>query len=185
MKTRSAISLLLLASLACSSAVFAAEIKAGDKLYTLSNLHPDMKKRLVYTMNYQLGSLIPVCSEITVKKVSGKKMEFDFQGAEYTLLYEKYTEGAGVSFQEAAQQFFGPSCDQAKLKSLSQTDKDGIQAGRAHIGMTKEGVLFAMGRPPKHATPSLDGGNWMYWQNRFGKLAVEFDAKGKVTRVVD
>jgi hypothetical protein len=185
MKTRTMISMLAVTAVICSTAVSAAEIKKGDKLQTLINLHPDMNKRKLYTMNYQLGAIIPVCTDVTVKSVSGKKLSFDFQGVDYTLEYDKHTSGAGVSFQEAAQQFFGPACDKAKMNSLSQVDKDGIQSGTARIGMSKDGVLFAMGRPPKHATPSLDNTTWMYWQNRYGKQAIEFDSKGKVTKIID
>lgn len=81
------------------------------------------------------------------------------------------------------QSFFGPKCDEAKLKSLSRLDKDGIKAGAPRVGMSKDGVLFAMGRPPEHATPSLESTYWLYWRNRFGKIGVEFDNKGKVTQI--
>ena len=30
------------------------EIKKGDKLQTLANLHPDMQRHALYTLNYQL-----------------------------------------------------------------------------------------------------------------------------------
>jgi outer membrane protein assembly factor BamE (lipoprotein component of BamABCDE complex) len=66
---------------------------------------------------------------------------------------------------------------------LSKIDQDGIAAGRAQVGMTRQGVLYAMGRPPFHANPSLDSSEWMYWRNRFGKTAVQFDESGKVTNV--
>jgi hypothetical protein len=49
--------------------------------------------------------------------------------------------------------------------------------------MSKEGILFAMGRPPQHANPTLDSSSWLYWQNRFGKTAIEFDGKGKVSSI--
>jgi len=163
--------------------VYAQDIKAGDKLQTLSNLHPDMAKRLIYTANYQQDGLIPVCSDVTVKDISGKKMSFEYQGAEYRVDYEKHTKNAGVSFQDAVKTMFGPSCDKAKMNSLGAADKDGIKSGQPKLGMTKTGILFAMGRPPQHATPSLDSSYWLYWKNRFAKTGIQFDDKGKVTEI--
>jgi len=173
----------LFAAVAVAPALHAQEIKAGDKLQTLSNLHPDMAKRLLYTANYQQAGLIPACSDITVKDVSGKKMSFDHQGVEYRIEYEKHTKNAGVTFQDALKTFFGPSCDKAKMNSLGAADKDGIKSGQPKVGMTKAGILFAMGRPPQHATPNLDANYWLYWQNRFGKTGITFDEKGKVTEI--
>jgi hypothetical protein len=51
--------------------------------------------------------------------------------------------------------------------------------------MTKEGILTALGYPAAHRTSSLDAGTWIYWTNRFGTLSVDFDAKGKVTKVTN
>jgi hypothetical protein len=173
----------LLVSICLSPLVHAGEFKEGDKLQTLTNLHPDMARRQLYTMNYQQDGLIPVCSEVTVKKISGKEMVFDYQGAEFTLEYEKHTKGAGVSFQAALETAFGPACDQAKISKLGQLDQEGIRSGKPRIGMTKDGIHFAMGRPPMHATPSLDVSYWLYWANRFGKTGIEFDDKGKVSLI--
>jgi hypothetical protein len=172
-------SMLLIAG--CASVVNAADIKEGDTLQTLSNLHPD--KQEIQSINYQLPSKIPVCSDVTVKKISKGAMVFEHSGTQYEFVLDKHTKGADISLQQAAQAFFGPKCDQAKLKSLSKVDQEGIASGRAQVGMTREGVLLAMGRPPFHANPSLDVPEWMYWRNRFARVAVQFDDKGKVTNI--
>jgi len=178
MKVRS-IGMSMLAVLATSAG--AAEIKEGDKLQTLSNVR--YEKQEIHAINYQLPARIPVCSDITVKKVGKGSIVFDYSGGEYEFVLDKHTKGAGISLLEAAQAFFGPKCDQAKIKSLSKADQDGIASGRAQIGMTREGVLFAMGRPPFHANPSLEVPEWMYWRNRFARTAITFDDKGKVTGI--
>jgi hypothetical protein len=171
------------AVIAISPALHAQEFEKGAKLQTLSVLHPDMARRQLYTVNYQLEGRIPVCSEVTVKKMSGKALVFDYQGVEYTMEYEKNTKNAGIPFEEAVRHYFGPACDKAKIAKLSKIDKDGIQTGMARVGMSKDGVLFALGRPPQHANPTLDGDYWLYWRNRFGKMGIQFDAKGKVTAI--
>jgi len=182
MKTQKIASVMLLTALLASPSVFA-EIKKGDKLQTLSNLHPDMAHRLLYTINYQIPGLIPVCSEVVVKEIGKSEIEFEYAGLVYTMEYEKYTKGAGVSFQAALDYYFGPACDQAKLKAVSKVDKEGITSGQPRVGMTKDGILFALGRPPIHATPSLEANYWTYWKNRYAKTALIFDEHGKVTDI--
>lgn len=161
-----------------------AGLKPGDKIYALANLHPDMQRHLLYTLNYQLPGLIPVCSEVVVTGVHAKKLAFTYNGQEYEVEYDSFTKNAGVSFQDAVKGiFFGTSCDKAKMQSLGKVDQDGIHAGQPRVGMTRDGILFAMGRPPFHANPDLNSDTWMYWRNRFGKLAVEFGPDGKVTTI--
>jgi len=68
-------------------------------------------------------------------------------------------------------------------ENLSDLDRQGIQAGKALVGMSKEGVKIALGYPAKHRTPSLDDNHWTYWRGRHDTYTVEFDADGKVTRI--
>ena len=159
-------------------------LKAGDKLQTIANLHPDMTRQLLYTMNYQLPGMIPVCSEVVIKRVMKKELSFTYNGQEFDISYDSFSKEAGVSFQDAVKGiFFGATCDKAKMQSLGKVDQDGIRAGAPRVGMTREGILFAMGRPPFHANPSLESDTWMYWRNRFGRLAVEFGSDGKVINI--
>lgn len=60
-----------------------------------------------------------------------------------------------------------------------------IATGKALEGMTKQGVVYALGIPPRHVTPSLDADTWKYWTNRYGTFNVEFNEKGIVSRIVD
>ena len=69
----------------------------------------------------------------------------------------------------------------ASYSGLSPADEQGIKAGRAMAGMTKQGVMIALGYPAKHRTPSTDLNTWLYWKGRYNMLAVEFDNSGKVT----
>jgi len=182
------IGLSLVALTVCASVALAAKpksaINVGDKLQALANLHPDMNKHLLYTLNYQLPGLIPACSEVTVTKISKKAMAFTHQGLEYQIAYDGFTKDAGVSFEQAVLTYFGPACDKAKMQKLGTDDQDGIRTGRPKVGMTRDGVLFAMGRPPVHANPDLNAAQFRYWRNRFATQVIEFDAKGKVSNIV-
>lgn len=163
-----------------------AEIEKGDTLQTLVNLHPDPERKTISVINYQLsGALLPACTEVKVTGINRKRMVFTADGQEYVMEYDRNIRKAGIKFQDALAGFFGESCDKQKMNSLSKKDKDGIASGTASVGMTKDGVLFAMGPPPQHATDSLDSNEWMYWVNRFNRQRIEFDDKGVVTAVVN
>lgn len=174
---------ILILLMAFASNSFAADFNPGEKLQLLSNLHPDVARQRLYTMNYQLADLIPMCAEVTVVKKNKKKFIFEWKSVEYTMLYDKHTKKSGVSFDEALQKFFGNKCDADKVKKLSEIDRKGIRKGIPYVGMTKQGVLYAMGHPPPHANPDLDGYTWMYWLNRFKRKAIDFNEKGIVEEV--
>jgi len=69
------------------------------------------------------------------------------------------------------------------LKGLTALDKKGVKQGKALVGMTKKGVMTALGYPSPHATPSIDDNIWKYWRNRFRTMDVEFNDKGRVSHI--
>ena len=89
----------------------------------------------------------------------------------------------GMSVDEYLDLISSP--DPVSVGGLSALDRKGIDAGRALPGMTKRGVLAALGYPARHRTPSVESDRWIYWTNRFKTRAVEFDANGEVARVTD
>jgi hypothetical protein len=70
-----------------------------------------------------------------------------------------------------------------RLESFSEIDRQGVAKGKALPGMTKPGVIAALGYPAKHRTPSTDSNEWIYWQTRFTTIVVEFDEQGKVKNI--
>lgn len=62
-------------------------------------------------------------------------------------------------------------------------DLEGIKAGKALIGMTKQGVMAALGYPAVHETPSLEADAYVYWTNRFRRRRVDFSDQGLVVNV--
>ena len=77
------------------------------------------------------------------------------------------------------------SASKVDLDQLSEKDRKGIKDGMATLGMTKDGVMMALGYPATHKTPSPASNRWIYWTNRFGTLAVTFDDKGIVSEIVN
>ncbi len=160
-------------------------ITEGATVYALVNLHADAANNRFHAMNYQLTKLMPICSEFVITDIETKVIELTHKGVNYTYLWDKYTRNAGQSLTENFAQFFGKSCNEAKakVKTLSALDQKGIKRGKPIVGMTKEGILLAMGRPAIHATPELDNDLWTYWVNRWARNVLEFDESGKLKHI--
>ena len=157
-------------------------IAEGTELYTLTNLHPDPVNLRLYATNYLQAALIPRCSKVSVTKKSKKKMKFTLEssGAEYEYLHHK--KAAPEGFEANLKKYFGTECSSSEVTKLSETDQDGIKKGRVALGMTKQGVILAIGYPPEHVTPSTDMDQWRYWKNKFATRLFYFE-NGKVSEI--
>lgn len=161
-----------------------AELKKGETYQTLTNLHPDPVKRVMYAANYQLqGGMIPVCSDVKLKKVSKKAVVFTWKDIDYTLKWDRSSKKAGIPLKAVSESFFGKTCPSKKIAKMNKVDKEGVKTGIPKVGMSRDAVLIAMGPPPKHANPDLKASTWMYWLNKFKRKAIEFNSKGKVSKV--
>lgn len=158
------------------------DMMKAEKVYITTNLHPDEANSRLYAVNYQLPGLLPRCTEINVKKLSRKKFIFEVpsRGKTYTYINHK---AAAEPFNEHLKLYFGTTCDSNKVKRMSKKDQEGIKAGRPLLGMTRDGILLAMGRPPKHVNPMLDVSEWVYWRNKWARTAITFNEKGIVTGI--
>jgi len=68
------------------------------------------------------------------------------------------------------------------LDAFDSTDRKGIKAGKVYLGMSKKGVVAALGYPPVHKVTSLEDNAWTYWKDRYRTTIIEFSA-GKVARI--
>jgi hypothetical protein len=169
---------------ACASApphAFDDAIGRSD-VVTLTNLHPDERRARLFATNYQQDGLIPVCSQVTLLERDEERLRFRVEAT--ARVYEYYFHKAAAEpFPDHLARVFGAPCPRAQLDALPELDRRGVTEGKALVGMTKAGVGFALGLPPRHATPSLDASRWTYWTNRFNRIAVVFDATGRVSSV--
>ena len=157
--------------------------KTNQPVYTLVNLHPDMGNNRMYSVNYQQDGLIPLCSPVKIQGFNGKVLTF--KNTTDDRVYTLIKHGSSPDFPAYLNQYFGTTCDDKNKISWSTIDKEGINRGEALVGMSKDGVIFAIGYPPEHKTPSLEGNTWMYWSNRWDRFAVEFDQNGLVSNIKD
>jgi hypothetical protein len=155
----------------------------GQEVYLLTNLHPDEENARLYSTNYQLPGRLKVCTKVRITKLSKKKMKFELVDSprEYEYLLHKKSTPEG--FAENIKKYFGPECPQAEIDGMSEVDRKGIKKARALVGMTKRGVIIAMGYPPAHVTHDLDYEEWMYWMNKWSRDAIEFNDAGIVESI--
>jgi hypothetical protein len=151
--------------------------------YTLVNLHPDDGRRRMYTMNYQQPGLIPRCTAVRFLETGTTHTIVEIAANSRRYLYMTHQSLPEPLARHLAR-YFGKSCDPAAVTTLSDVDRDGIARGKALPGMTKDGVLLAIGYPPEHVTPTREANVWTYWKSRSRTFTVEFD-DGKVVRITD
>jgi len=101
-------------------------------------------------------------------------------GREYVY---RHHDRAGDAFEANLQRYFGHSCDKDEIARLPAIDQEGIRKGEALVGMSKRGVVLAIGYPPPRTTADTERDEWLYWRNRFNRFVVEFGADQKVTRI--
>jgi hypothetical protein len=73
---------------------------------------------------------------------------------------------------------------QVDYSHLSAIDRQGIDKGIPLRGMTREGIMIALGYPAMHRTPSLDENTWVYWKDRFAQISIRFE-NDKVSEIID
>jgi len=147
----------------------------------LTNLHPDARRRTIYSLNYQLEQIIPVCTPMRIDRVSERQAVITDlnSNVRYEYVFDRHMR---ENVQQHLDLYFGAQCPQSFIQNLSPIDQQGIREGVVYPGMTKQGVVIAIGYPPSHETPTLEQDVWKYWRNRWSTFQVTF-AGGVVTGV--
>ncbi|NLV24088.1 MAG: outer membrane protein assembly factor BamE [Deltaproteobacteria bacterium] len=161
---------------------------ASGSLCTRYNIHAQNQNG-IYKASYANYTnpgpghvVIPAGSPVSIAKITRKLIDLHFPESNINVQYEFHGPRMGMS----AQQYLNiiTSVSPVSYSHLSQIDRQGIAAGKAFVGMSREGVRVALGYPAAHRTPSLDSPTYIYWTNRFGTVAVNFDSQGKVTSLI-
>ena len=153
-------------------------------VYTLVNLHPDNQRSRLYAVNFQQPGLIPVCSQVELLELKKDLLRFRVEKTNRTYDYINH-KAAAEPFEDHLRRSFGPECLANEIEALSELDQTGISQGQALPGMSKRGVVFALGPPPRHTTPDLDANQWVYWIHRFNRFRITFDPDGYVSEIQD
>lgn len=182
--------LLCLLFLVCCGCQSGPSIRATDSsLYNRYNIHYITQKGnnvgsyANWTL-YEGHDFLPYNTRLTASRWKrGFRLVAADSGTEILFEYSsKNMDGMGAD--EYLDLIMSP--EPVSYQGLSAVDEQGIQAGKVMVGMSKQGVMIALGYPAKHRTPSLDENTWAYWRGRFGEpRSVRFDSSGKVVSVSD
>ncbi len=176
----------------CFVAVFllgtSAAAMAADVRYTKYNIHAQVKEGRLANASYANYTdpgaghvIVPAGSAITIDKKNRKGFEFTYGADGMRIRFECHSKRMGMGTDEYIELI--TSAQPVSFSKLSKLDQKGMKEGKAYVGMTKAGILAALGYPAAHKTPSLDSATWIYWANRYRTLGVDFDASGKVAAV--
>ncbi|MCD6580257.1 MAG: hypothetical protein J7K90_00510 [Desulfuromusa sp.] len=125
--------------------------------------------------------IIPVGTEIQITKQGWRGFVFTYDSGSKKVTFEYQKKRMGMSMDEYIELITSPK--PVSYPGFSKQDKKGIADGKAYKGMTRKGVMAALGYPAVHKTPSLDAKTWIYWANRFRTIGVDFNDQGKVSQV--
>jgi hypothetical protein len=155
-----------------------------ETVYTLTNLHPDEVRTRLYAVNFQQPGLIPRCTAVRITKLRRSAMNFVVieRSREYEYLNH---DAAAEPFNDHLLRFFGSKCDASDTRGLNEKDLDGIRRGIVQPGMTRRGVILAIGYPPRHVNPSIEFGDWTYWRHRYDRFIVRFNENDIVVGIMN
>ncbi len=161
------------------------DLMEASRVYTLVNLHPDEERSRLYAVNYLQPGLIPRCAEVEPLRL--RRSSFRFRVVSRDKEYEyRYHDAATEPFAAHLIRFFGQECNPEDIERLSELDQEGIRRGIASPGMTKQGIIYALGHPPRHVNPDpLDSLTWTYWESRFDRIVISSSDAGIVTSILD
>lgn len=163
---------------------------AAQDRYLKYNVHTQVDRANVLKGSYANYTnpgdghvIIPAGTKITITRKAKRGFFFkhEHSGQEAFVEYHQGNMGMGMD----AYIDLITSTTPVDLSRFSALDRKGITEGKVQVGMTRDGVMTALGYPAAHRTPDLNGARWIYWQNRFRTLAVDFGADGKVSSITN
>ena len=156
--------------------------------FTKYNIHTQGKDATNFKASYANYTdpgaghvIIPVGTEIQITKQGWRGFVFTYDHGNKKVTFEYQKKRMGMSMDEYVELITSPK--PVNYSGLSKQDKKGIADGKAYKGMTRKGVMAALGYPAVHKTPSLEAKTWIYWANRFRTIGVDFNDQGKVSQV--
>lgn len=163
-------------------------LAAAETRYLKYNVHTQVDRANVLKGSYANYTnpgdghvIIPAGTKINITRKARRGFFFTHEVSAQDAFIEFHQRNMGMSMDAYIDLI--TSSSPVDYSHLSAADRKGIKEGRAAVGMSKEGVMAALGYPAAHRTPNLEASRYVYWQNRFRTLAVDFDNNGKVTSI--
>lgn len=164
----------------------------GKAYYLATNLHVDQRLNKISSVNYLRGNLLPWGKKIRVERILRNRMLLvdSENGRRYSYEFHRNTRAVTSLKKHVGRILLNGSrltALKSRVKGLSSIDQDGIYQGRALPGMSRQGLIIAIGYPPEFANRGdiMTSRSWHYWQGRWDKVKIIFDRRGNVAKVVD
>jgi len=170
--------------------VFIAQpVLAKDEIrYSKYNIHTQSKdgknakaSYANYTRPGEGHIIVPAGTKLVITRKSRKRFTFTYDDGAKKVVFEFHQPRMGMDVDEYLDKI--SSAEPTTLDGLSKLDRKGVEQGVALVGMSRKGVMAALGYPATHRTPSLEATTWVYWANRFKTVGVDFDDSGKVKAI--
>lgn len=146
------------------------QVETQGQVYSLTNLHSDARGR-ISSVNYTNGTRLPVCTPVQFGAINTRQARFTHSQTGQRFAYTMHR-SARTPMEQQLARYFGTACP--NVTAMSAADQAGIAQGQVSPGMTKQGVIMALGYPPEHRTPSLQQDTWRYWGSRNRTFEVHF-----------
>jgi hypothetical protein len=152
----------------------------GGNYYTQVVMH--YEKNVYPTTNYQVGTAIPVNTQVKLLEMSDKTISIELVNSGQKITVKNLIKHTGDDIHQAFNKLFAQK--KVDMSIFNRLETKNIEAGTVAKGMSKKAVKIAIGYPPTTRTSSLAADAWVYWRNRFNTFIVNFK-NDKVTSVVD
>jgi hypothetical protein len=173
-----------LALVACNKKLTTTElpvnISEGGVYYTQVVMHQE--KNVYPTTNYQVGTAIPVNTQVKLLEITKKTISIQMGGSAQKLVVKNIPKHTGDEINQAFDKLFAKQ--KVDLSQFNKLEREHIAAGTVAVGMRKKAVTVAIGYPPSTRTANLGADSWVYWRHRYNTFAVNFK-NGKVSQIVD
>jgi len=175
----------LLLAIACFSAVavqgcaYRYHLVKKPGVFTQVNLHAEPANRTgqkgwISSAYNQGPILLPMCSEVHLLASNPDNVVFrvkDSPDVWRYLIHKKTTRQLRLQAQSKniapqltthLNRIFGVACNWDAVEAMSDVDRQGIKQGRAIEGMSRDGVIKAIGYPPEFLTTDLASPAWTF-----------------------
>lgn len=146
------------------------DIKPGAVYYTQVTMQYEKGRFL--TTNYRRGELVPVNTQVRLQEITDDDIFMEILPGLIKFRVENVAKHTGDNTVRAFMKLFNKN--RVNLSRFSRLEQENIQAGRVAKGMSKLGVITAIGYPPITQTSSTQMNRWTYWSSRFNRFIVEF-----------
>ena len=164
--TRATLFICLASALGCGGARVA--IDTQQTYYLQYNLRAHGRE-ITSINDWDYTTILPICTPVRLLQARGRRIVFEANGQRYRYTIHR---SSRIDLMTHLNRTFASPCPD--IRTMSPVDQQGIQTAQPYVGMSRQGVVLALGYPPDSKTPTLEQSPWTYWGQR-GEVQVHFN----------